>query len=159
MRKPTPTADVQGHDAAAKAAILAGLAFHTEVTSADVYTEGIAQITAADIASAKTLGFVINYCSRSASAATGGISVRVHPPCCPRVHPLAAVHEAYNAVFVEAQAAGRLMFYGAGAGGQPTASAVLSATSSRLPETCAPECAVLSRRPTPNFLSCPWRRR
>jgi homoserine dehydrogenase len=119
-----PTADVQGHDAAAKAAILAGLAFHTEVTSADVYTEGIAQITAADIASAKTLGFVIKLlaiCERN----DGGISVRVHPAMLPRVHPLAAVHEAYNAVFVEADAAGRLMFYGAGAGGEPTASAVL----------------------------------
>jgi homoserine dehydrogenase len=119
-----PTADVQGHDAAAKAAILAGLAFHTEVTSADVYTEGIANITAADIASAKALGFVIKLlaiCERS----NGGISVRVHPAMLPRVHPLAAVHEAYNAVFVEADAAGRLMFYGAGAGGQPTASAVL----------------------------------
>jgi homoserine dehydrogenase len=119
-----PTADVQGHDAAAKAAILAGLAFHTEVTSADVYTEGIVNITAADMASAKALGFVIKLlaiCERS----DGGISVRVHPAMLPRVHPLAAVHEAYNAVFVEADAAGRLMFYGAGAGGQPTASAVL----------------------------------
>jgi homoserine dehydrogenase len=119
-----PTADVQGHDAAAKAAILAGLAFHTEVTSADVFTEGIGEITAADIASARTLGFVIKLlaiCERC----DGGISVRVHPAMLPRVHPLAAVHEAYNAVFVEAEAAGRLMFYGAGAGGQPTASAVL----------------------------------
>ncbi len=119
-----PTADVQGYDAASKAAILAGLAFHTEVTSADVYTEGIDTITAADIASAKALGFVIKLlaiCERC----DGGISVRVHPAMLPRVHPLAAVHEAYNAVFVEAEAAGRLMFYGAGAGGQPTASAVL----------------------------------
>ncbi len=119
-----PTADVQGHDAAAKAAILAGLAFHTEVTSADVFTEGITGITADDIASARALGFVIKLlaiCERC----NGGISVRVHPAMLPRVHPLAAVHEAYNAVFVEAEAAGRLMFYGAGAGGQPTASAVL----------------------------------
>ena len=119
-----PTADVQGHDAAAKAAILAGLAFHTEVTSADVFTEGITEITADDIASARALGFVIKLlaiCERC----DGGVSVRVHPAMLPRVHPLAAVHEAYNAVFVEAEAAGRLMFYGAGAGGQPTASAVL----------------------------------
>ncbi|HEX9063931.1 MAG TPA: homoserine dehydrogenase [Streptosporangiaceae bacterium] len=119
-----PTADVQGHDAAAKAAILAGLAFHTEVTSADVYTEGIDTITAADIATARSLGFVIKLlaiCERC----DGGVSVRVHPAMLPRVHPLAAVHEAYNAVFVEAEAAGRLMFYGAGAGGQATASAVL----------------------------------
>jgi homoserine dehydrogenase len=122
-----PTADVQGHDAAAKAAILAGLAFHTEMTSADVYTEGIGGITAGDIASAQALGFVIKLlaiCERC----DGGVSVRVHPAMLPRVHPLAAVHEAYNAVFVEAEAAGRLMFYGAGAGGQPTASAVLGDT-------------------------------
>ncbi len=119
-----PTADVAGHDAAAKAAILAGLAFHTQVTSADVYTEGITGITAADMASARALGFVIKLlaiCERC----DGGVSVRVHPAMIPRIHPLAAVHEAYNAVFVEAEAAGRLMFYGAGAGGQPTASAVL----------------------------------
>jgi homoserine dehydrogenase len=119
-----PTADVQGHDAAAKAAILAGLAFHTEITSSDVFTEGITKITADDIASARALGFVIKLlaiCERC----DGGVSVRVHPAMIPRVHPLAAVHEAYNAVFVEAEAAGRLMFYGAGAGGQPTASAVL----------------------------------
>jgi homoserine dehydrogenase len=119
-----PTADVQGHDAAAKAAILAGLAFHTQITSADVYTEGIADVTADDIASAKALGFVIKLlaiCERC----DGGVSVRVHPAMIPRLHPLAAVHEAYNAVFVEAEAAGRLMFYGAGAGGRPTASAVL----------------------------------
>src|SRR5499427_2587542 len=113
-----------GHDAAAKAAILAGLAFHSEISSADVYTEGIAGVTADDIASARSLGFVIKLlaiCERS----DGGVSIRVHPAMLPRVHPLAAVHEAYNAVFVEAEAAGRLMFYGAGAGGQPTASAVL----------------------------------
>ncbi len=119
-----PTADVLGHDAAAKAAILASLAFHTQITSADVYTCGITDITEADIASARALGFVIKLlaiCERS----DNGVSVRVHPAMLPRVHPLAAVHEAYNAVFVEAEAAGRLMFYGAGAGGQPTASAVL----------------------------------
>jgi homoserine dehydrogenase len=119
-----PAADVQGHDAAAKAAILASLAFHTQITSADVYTEGIENVTAADIASARALGFVIKLlaiCERC----DGGVSVRVHPAMIPRLHPLAAVHEAYNAVFVEAEAAGRLMFYGAGAGGQPTASAVL----------------------------------
>jgi len=119
-----PTADVEGHDAAAKAAILAGLAFHSEFTAADVHTEGITEITADDIASARSLGFVIKLlaiCERY----DNGVSVRVHPAMLPRLHPLAAVHEAYNAVFVEAEAAGRLMFYGAGAGGQPTASAVL----------------------------------
>jgi homoserine dehydrogenase len=119
-----PTADVQGHDAAAKAAILASLAFHTTITSADVYTSGIADITAADIAAAKALGFVIKLLAICERCDTG-VSVRVHPAMLPRVHPLAAVHGAYNAVFVEAEAAGRLMFYGAGAGGQPTASAVL----------------------------------
>jgi homoserine dehydrogenase len=119
-----PTADVAGHDAAAKAAILASLAFHTQVTAADVYTEGISGVRPGDITTARTLGCVIKLlaiCERS----DGGISARVHPALIPRVHPLAAVHEAYNAVFVEAEAAGRLMFYGAGAGGQPTASAVL----------------------------------
>jgi homoserine dehydrogenase len=119
-----PTADVAGHDAAAKAAILASLAFHTRVTAADVYTEGIAAVRPSDVATARALGCVIKLlaiCERC----DGGISARVHPALVPRVHPLAAVHEAYNAVFVEAEAAGRLMFYGAGAGGQPTASAVL----------------------------------
>lgn len=119
-----PSADVHGHDAAAKAAILASLAFHTQVTSADVYTEGIGNISASDIAGASALGHVIKLlaiCERT----DGGVSVRVHPAMIPREHPLAAVREAYNAVFVEAEAAGRLMFYGAGAGGRQTASAVL----------------------------------
>ncbi len=122
--EPDPTADVEGFDAAAKAAILAGLAFHTQVTAADVYREGITGVTAADIASAKTLGRVVKLlaiCERR----DGGVSVRAHPAMIPRSHPLAGVREAYNAVFVEAQAAGQLMFYGAGAGGVPTASAVL----------------------------------
>ncbi|HUK70101.1 MAG TPA: homoserine dehydrogenase [Streptosporangiaceae bacterium] len=119
-----PTADVEGFDAAAKAAILAGLAFHTAVTAADVHREGITEVTAADIASARALGCVVKLlaiCERGG----GGVSVRVHPAMIPREHPLAGVREAYNAVFVEAESAGRLMFYGAGAGGAPTASAVL----------------------------------
>ena len=119
-----PTADVEGFDAAAKAAILAGLAFHTKVSAADVHREGITGVTPADIASARTLGHVVKLlaiCERS----EGGVSVRVYPAMIPRVHPLAGVREAYNAVFVEAESAGRLMFYGAGAGGVPTASAVL----------------------------------
>ena len=119
-----PTADIAGYDAAAKAAILASIAFHTQVTVSDVYREGITEVTAADIANAKALGCVVKLlaiCERS----SGGVSARVHPAMIPRVHPLAAVREAYNAVFVEAESAGRLMFYGAGAGGQPTASAVL----------------------------------
>jgi len=119
-----PTADVGGFDAAAKAAILASLAFHTRVTADDVYRQGIAAVTAADIASARALGCVVKLlaiCERC----DGGISARVHPAMIPREHPLASVREAYNAVFVEAESAGRLMFYGAGAGGGPTASAVL----------------------------------
>jgi homoserine dehydrogenase len=122
--EPDPTADVEGFDAAAKAAILASLAFHTRVTAADVYREGITEVSAADIASAKLLGRTVKLlaiCERSGD----GVSVRVHPAMIPRSHPLAAVGGAYNAVFVEAKSAGQLMFYGAGAGGTPTASAVL----------------------------------
>ena len=122
--EPDPTADIEGFDAAAKAAILAGLAFHTRVTAADVYREGITAVTAADIASARALGRVVKLlaiCERR----DGGVSVRAHPAMIPRTHPLAGVREAYNAVFVEAASAGQLMFYGAGAGGVPTASAVL----------------------------------
>jgi len=122
--EPDPTADIEGFDAAAKGAILASLAFHSEVPAAGVFREGITGVTQADIASARTLGHVVKLlaiCERSEA----GVSVRVHPAMIPRSHPLAGVREAYNAVFVEAESAGRLMFYGAGAGGQPTASAVL----------------------------------
>lgn len=121
-----PTADVEGFDAAAKAAILAGIAFHTKVTAADVYREGLTEVTAADIASAKAMGCVVKLlaiCERAADGAS--VTARVHPAMIPLSHPLASVREAYNAVFVEAEAAGRLMFYGPGAGGAPTASAVL----------------------------------
>lgn len=121
-----PTADVEGFDAAAKAAILAGIAFHTTVTAADVYREGITEVTAADIASAKEMGCVVKLLAICERAADGGsVTARVHPAMIPLSHPLASVREAYNAVFVEAEAAGRLMFYGPGAGGAPTASAVL----------------------------------
>jgi homoserine dehydrogenase len=130
--KADPTADVEGFDAAAKAAILASLAFHTRVTSADVYREGITQVTPTDIASAHDIGCVVKLlaiCQLSPPAIPGGndrtVSVRVHPAMIPRSHPLAAVGGAYNAVFVESMSAGRLMFYGPGAGGSPTASAVL----------------------------------
>ncbi len=126
-----PTADVDGFDAAAKAAILASLAFHTRVTAADVHREGISDVSAGDVASARQMGCVVKLlaiCDREASE-TGGspdtVSVRVHPAMIPRSHPLASVHGAYNAVFVESDAAGQLMFYGPGAGGAPTASAVL----------------------------------
>jgi homoserine dehydrogenase len=119
-----PTADVDGFDAAAKAAILAGLAFHTRVTAADVHREGITEVTAADVASAKAMGCVVKLLA-IAERIGDGVSVRVHPAMIPDTHPLASVREAYNAVFVEAASAGQLMFYGRGAGGAPTASAVL----------------------------------
>ncbi len=119
-----PSADVDGFDAAAKAAILAGLAFHTRVTAADVYREGITEVTAADVASAKAMGCVVKLLA-IAERDGDAVSVRVHPAMIPRTHPLGTVREAYNAVFVEASAAGQLMFYGRGAGGAPTASAVL----------------------------------
>src|SRR3984957_6178016 len=119
-----PSADVDGFDAAAKAAILASLAFHTRVTSADVHREGIAAVTAADIASAKAMGCTVKLlaiCERAKDT----VSVRGAPAMIPRPHPLAGWNDAFNAVFVEAEAAGSLMFYGRGAGGAPTASAVL----------------------------------
>jgi homoserine dehydrogenase len=119
-----PTADVEGFDAAAKAAILASLAFHTRVRAADVHREGITEVSAADVASAKAMGCTIKLLCL-AECSNGGVSVRVHPAMIPRSHPLASVGEAFNAVFVEAAAAGQLMFYGRGAGGAPTASAVL----------------------------------
>jgi homoserine dehydrogenase len=123
-----PTADVEGFDAAAKAAILASLAFHTRVTAADVHREGIADVTASDVASAREMGCVVKLlaiCSLTDGPEGGAVSARVHPAMIPRSHPLASVREAYNAVFVESEAAGQLMFYGPGAGGAPTASAVL----------------------------------
>jgi homoserine dehydrogenase len=119
-----PTADVEGFDAAAKAAILAGLAFHTRVTAADVHREGITEVTAADVASAKEMGCVVKLLA-IAEKNGNAVGVRVHPAMIPRTHPLGTVREAYNAVFVEGASAGQLMFYGRGAGGSPTASAVL----------------------------------
>ena len=123
-----PTADVEGFDAAAKAAILASLAFHTRVTAADVHREGIAEVTASDVASAAEMGCVVKLlaiCALENGPDGPAVSARVHPAMIPRSHPLASVREAYNAVFVESQAAGQLMFYGPGAGGAPTASAVM----------------------------------
>lgn len=119
-----PTADIEGFDAAAKAAILAGLAFHTRVGASDVYREGITEVSASDVASAAQMGCVVKLLC-IATRAGDDVTVRVHPAMIPTSHPLAGVNGAYNAVFVEAEAAGRLMFYGAGAGGAPTASAVL----------------------------------
>jgi homoserine dehydrogenase len=123
-----PSYDVDGFDAAAKAAILASLAFHSRVGASEVHREGIASVTATDILAAKQAGYVVKLlaiCERADNAGAEGISVRVHPAMIPREHPLGGVRSAYNAVFVEAEAAGSLMFYGAGAGGVPTASAIL----------------------------------
>jgi homoserine dehydrogenase len=149
-----PTADVEGFDAAAKAAILASLAFHTPVTAADVHREGITEVTATDILSARALGRVVKLlaiCDRSDAGNGQGVSVRVHPAMIPRSHPLASVSEAYNAVFVEAESAGRLMFYGAGAGGTPTASAVLgdivAVARNRLAGTRGPDASTYAGLP------------
>ncbi len=124
-----PTADVEGYDAAAKAAILASIAFHTRVTADDVYREGITKVTPADFASARALGRTIkllSICERiTGDDGQERVSARVYPALVPLSHPLANVNGAFNAVVVEAEAAGRLMFYGQGAGGTPTASAVM----------------------------------
>jgi homoserine dehydrogenase len=148
--EPDPTADVEAFDAAAKAAILASLAFHTRVTASDVYREGITEVSAADIASAKVLGRIVKLlaiCERTDE----GVAVRVHPAMIPRTHPLATVGGAYNAVFVDAKSAGQLMFYGAGAGGTPTASAVLgdlvAVARNRLAGTRGPEVTTYAELP------------
>ncbi len=131
-----PTADVEGFDAAAKAAILAGIAFDADVNAADVYREGIVGIEAGDIAFAHRLGYEVKLLAvaeRCNAAAPCGdvqpsppsVAVRVHPAMVPRDHPLASVRGSFNAVFVEGDAAGEIMLYGRGAGGRPTASAVL----------------------------------
>jgi len=124
-----PTADVEGFDAAAKAAILASLAFHTRVSLDDVAREGIMSVTADDVAWAARTGHVIKLLAiaelRDDEPGPAGVSVRVHPALVPTSHPLANVRGSFNAVFVEAESAGELMFYGRGAGGAPTASAVL----------------------------------
>lgn len=121
-----PTADVEGFDAGAKAAIIASIAFGARVVAGDVYHEGISKVTKADIDVANRLGYVIKLLAIAERAADSGeIAVRVHPAMVPKTHPLASVRESYNAVFVEGEAVGSLMFYGRGAGGFPTASAVL----------------------------------
>jgi homoserine dehydrogenase len=120
-----PTADIEGFDAAAKAAILSGLAFHTRVTVDDVYREGISKITLEDVTIAKSMDHVIKLLAIAELTPADEISVRVHPVMLHKSHPLASVRDAYNAVFVEAESAGSLMFYGRGAGGAPTASAIL----------------------------------
>ncbi len=120
-----PTADIEGHDAAAKAAILAGLAFHSRVTSNYVYCEGISKISARDVEVARDMDHVIKLLAIAELTSNNQVSVRVHPTLISRQHPLASVRNAFNAVFVEAESAGELMFYGRGAGGAPTASAIL----------------------------------
>jgi len=124
-----PTADVEGYDAGAKAAIMASLAFGENVVAGDVYHEGISSITQADISFARRLGYEIKLLGVAegftTAEGTREIGVRVHPAMVPRSHPLAAVRDSFNAVFVEGTSAGEMMFYGRGAGGRPTASAVL----------------------------------
>jgi len=120
-----PTADIEGHDAAAKAALLASLAFHSTVTIDEVYTEGISKISSEDVAAAKSMNSVIKLLAIAELTVKDEISVRVHPVILPVSHPLASVRNAFNAVYVESESAGQLMFYGRGAGGAPTASAIL----------------------------------
>jgi homoserine dehydrogenase len=123
-----PTADVEGYDAAAKAAIIASIAFGVRVVAGDVTNEGIAHITRADIDYAAKMGYVIKLLAiaeQRDGPGGGEVGVRVHPAMVPAKHPLASVRDSFNAVFVEGAAVGDLMFYGRGAGGFPTASAVL----------------------------------
>ena len=120
-----PRADVEGHDAAAKAAIMAGIVFGAEVTTADVHCEGISTLSPNDIAFARRLGHVVKLLAIAERIEDGAVAVRVHPAMVPEDHPLASVRDSFNAVFVEGDASGELMLYGRGAGGRPTASAVL----------------------------------
>jgi homoserine dehydrogenase len=120
-----PSADVDGHDAAAKCAILASIAFNARVTADDVYREGIAAVTTEDIAFARRLGYVIKLLAIAEMDGDERIAARVHPAMVPATHPLASVRDAFNAVFVEGDRIGELMFYGRGAGGDPTATAVV----------------------------------
>ncbi len=137
-----PTADVEGYDAAAKAAILAGVAFGYDVAGADVMREGISSIRPADVEFAGRLGYAVKLLAIVERTGDDAVSVRVHPAMVPRSHPLASVRDAFNAVFIEGEAAGELMLYGQGAGGLPTASAVvgdlIDAVRNRLAGTTAP---------------------
>jgi homoserine dehydrogenase len=119
-----PSDDIEGFDAAAKCAILASIAFNARVVAGDVFREGIARVSQEDIAFADRLGYVIKLLA-IAELADGEVAVRVHPAMIPTGHPLAAVRETFNAVFVEGESVGELMFYGRGAGGGPTATAVV----------------------------------
>ncbi|MCJ7832315.1 MAG: homoserine dehydrogenase [Actinobacteria bacterium] len=119
-----PTADVEGFDAAAKCAILASIAFNARVVAPDVYREGITDVSADDIAFARRLGYTVKLLA-IAELEGNRIAVRVHPAMIPTSHPLASVRDAFNAVFVEGPKVGEMMFYGRGAGGDPTAAAVV----------------------------------
>ncbi len=120
-----PTADVEGFDAGAKAAIIATIAFGVRVVAGDVYHEGISGVTQTDIEFARRLGYVVKLLAIAERFSDGTVAVRVHPAMVPNEHPLASVRDSFNAVFVQGAAVGDLMFYGRGAGGNPTASAVL----------------------------------
>ncbi len=137
-----PTADVEGYDAAAKAAILAGVAFGYDVGGAEVMREGITAIRAVDVEFAERLGYTVKLLAIVERTGEDALSVRVHPALVPKSHPLAGVRDAFNAVFIEGEAAGELMLYGQGAGGLPTASAVvgdlIDAVRNRSAGTTAP---------------------
>jgi homoserine dehydrogenase len=137
-----PTADVEGYDAAAKAAILAGVAFGYDVAGGDVMREGITGIRAVDVEFAERLGYAVKLLAIVERTGDDALSVRVHPAMVPKSHPLAGVRDAFNAVFIEGEAAGELMLYGQGAGGLPTASAVvgdlIDAVRNQLAGTTAP---------------------
>jgi len=121
-----PSADVEGQDAAAKAAIITSIAYGAKIVAGDVYHEGISAITASDIAIAGRLGYVVKLLAiAERNDSLSEVSVRVHPTMVPKDHPLATVSDSFNAIFIEGDAVGSLMFYGRGAGGGPTASAVL----------------------------------
>jgi homoserine dehydrogenase len=120
-----PSADVDGHDAAAKCAILASIAFNARVVADDVYREGISRVSSEDIEYARRLGYVVKLLAIAEMGEDDRIAVRVHPAMIPAAHPLASVRDAFNAVFVEGPRVGELMFYGRGAGGDPTATAVV----------------------------------
>jgi homoserine dehydrogenase len=155
-----PTADVEGHDAAAKAAILAALAFGSDVVDVDVHREGISGIRAVDVAYANRLGYSVKLLA-VAELVDGGpeLSVRVHPAMVPKAHPLASVRGAFNAVFVEGAVSGELMLYGRGAGGEPTASAVLGDLVDAARNLCAgapapaPKRTSITVRPQPELRS------
>jgi len=137
-----PSADVEGYDAAAKAAILAGVAFGYDVAAADVMREGITSIRAVDVEFAERLGYSVKLLAIVERTGDDALSVRVHPALVPKSHPLAGVRDAFNAVFIEGETAGELMLYGQGAGGLPTASAVvgdlIDAVRNRAAGTTAP---------------------